>query len=245
MKNSSYQKRFYRQRVKAKDLSVAHIVDKETDLQILTDKPIDRDFVAERIRLYRWDIEKYIDADRRFLSALKPLEVDLRAPLIVKEMSQAARLAGVGPMSAVAGALAQFLGRDLLKKGYKDVIIENGGDIFIKTRSPRLVGIYAGRSKLSRRVSLKIKAKDTPLGVCTSSGTLGHSLSFGRADSVVILSKNVSLADAAATAVANRVSSKSDLRKATDFARSIKGVLGVLIILKNDLIAWGRVEFIK
>lgn len=245
MKNSSYQKRFYRQQIKADGLSVAHIVDKETDLQILTDKPIDRDFVAERIRLYRWDIERYIDADRRFLSALKPLEVDLRAPLIVKEMSQAARLAGVGPMSAVAGALAQFLGRDLLKKGYKDVIIENGGDIFIKTRSPRSVGVYAGRSKLLRRVSLKIKAKDTPLGVCTSSGTLGHSLSFGRADSVVILSKSVSLADAAATAVANRVSSKSDLEKALDFARSIKGVSGVAIILKNDLIAWGRVEFIK
>ncbi len=245
MKTNRYQRRFYRNWVVAKDLYLTHIMEKETDLQILTDKLLEEDFVKERIRLYRWDIENYINKDRRFLTALKPIEVELTAPEIIKEMNNAAKRANVGPMAAVAGAVAEFLGTDLLKKGYKDVIVENGGDIFLKTRKGRQIGIYAGNSKLWNRLALKIKAKDTPLGICTSSGTIGHSLSFGRADSAVIISKNTALADAVATATANRVNSKEDLGEALDFARGIKGICGVIIIFKNNLVSWGKVQFIK
>lgn len=220
-------------------------MEKETDLQILTDKPLDRDFVKERIRLYRWDIENYINKDRRFLVALKPIEVELTASAIIKAMNSAAKLANVGPMAAVAGAVAEFLGKDLLKKGYKDVIVENGGDIFLKTRKERQIGIYAGRSRLWNRLALKIKAEDTPLGVCTSSGTIGHSLSFGQADSAVIISRNTALADAVATACANRVNSKKDLGQALDFARSVKGICGVIIIFRNNLVSWGKIKFAK
>ena len=102
-----------------------------------------------------------------------------------------------------------------------------------------------GRSKLWNNLQLVIKPKDTPLGICTSSGTIGHSLSFGSADSVVILSKSTSLADAVATATANRVNSKEDLQRALDFARAVKGILGVVIILKNNMVTWGKVEFNK
>ena len=226
-------------------MHLTHIIEKETDLQILTDKPLDKDFIKERIRAYRWDIEGYIVRERRFLAALKPIAVELNAPPIIKEMGKAAKSANVGPMAGVAGAIAQFLGRDLLSKGYREVIIENGGDIFLKTTKTRAVGIYAGRSKLWRGLNLKIRPKDTPLGICTSSGTTGHSLSFGRADAVVILSANAILADAAATATANRVQSKADLQKALDFARLIKGICGAVIILKNNLVSWGKIEFVK
>ena len=132
----------------------------------------------------------------------------------------------------------------LLKKGYRDVIIENGGDIFLKTQKTCKVGVYAGKSKLWKGLGLKIKPQNTPLGICTSSGTIGHSLSFGLANAVVILSKRPSLADAVATATANRIRSKEDLVKAIDFAKSIKGVLGVATIFKNNLISWGKVEFV-
>jgi len=219
------------------------ITEKETDLQILTDKPLDKDFIKERIRLYRWDIENYIDRDRRFLVALKPIEVELNAPKIIKEMAEQSKKANVGPMATIAGAVAEFLGRDLLKKGYKDVIVENGGDIFLKTRKICTIGIYAGKSKLWNKLGIIIKPKDTPMGICTSSGTIGHSLSFGSADSVIILSKNTALADAVATATGNRVKSKEDLQSAIDFAKSITGVLGVAIIIKNNLISWGKMEF--
>ncbi len=246
MKTNRYQKRFYRDWAKHKDLHLARVVTKETDLEILTNKPLDKKFVEERIRLYRWQIENYITRENRFLTSLKPISVELNAPLIVKEMARAAEKANVGPMAAVAGAIAEFVGKDLLKSGYKDVIIENGGDIFLKTRKARAIGIYAGKSRQWNKLSLKIKAKDTPVGICTSSGNVGHSLSFGCADSVVILSKNASLADAVATATANLARTKQDLAFALDFARSIRGVSGVVIILKNDLVSWGSAfEFIR
>ena len=244
MKTDKYQKRSYRDWIIYKDLYLARIAIKETDLQILTDRLIDKDFVEERLRLYRQDIEGYITKDRRFLTSLKPVEPEFKTKPIVKEMSRAAKKANVGPMAAVAGAIAQFLGRDLLRKGYKDVIIENGGDIFLKTRKTCKVGIYGGRSKLWKGLRLKIKPQDTPLGICTSSGTVGHSLSFGLADAAVIIAKQPSLADAVATATANRVRSKKDLSKALDFAKSVKGVLGVVIIIKDSLISWGKVEFV-
>ena len=243
MKTSKYQRRFYRDWIKQKDLYLTNIVAKETDLLILTNKRLDKDFVEERIRSYRFDIENYIDRDRRFLTALKPIAIELTAPLIIKEMSLQAKKANVGPMASVAGAISQFLGEDLLKQGYKDVIVENGGDIFIKTTKRRRIGIYAGKSKLWNRLSLEIKPKDTPLGICTSSGTIGHSLSFGLADSVVILSKNAVLSDAVATAAGNLVKSKSDLQPALNFARSIQGITGAAIIFKNNLISWGEIAF--
>ena len=244
MKSDKYQRRFYRDWVKAKDLYLTHIQEKDTDLQILTNKPIDKDFVKERVRLYRWAIENYIAKDRRFLTALKPITVELNAPLIVKEMARCTKKVNIGPMAGVAGAIAGFLGRDLLRKGYKDVIIENGGDIFLKTTKRRLIGIYTGRSKLWNRLSLKIKPSDTPSGICTSSGTIGHSLSFGLADSVIILSKNACLADAVATATGNLVKSRQDLKTALNFAKSIRGVIGVVIIIKDNLISWGKIKFV-
>jgi ApbE superfamily uncharacterized protein (UPF0280 family) len=245
MKSARYQRRFYRDWTKAKDLRLTHIVAKETDLIILTNKLLDVKFAEERIRAYRWDIENYIARDRRFLTSLKPLAVELTAAPIVSKMAQEAKKANVGPMATVAGAITDFLGKDLLEKGYKDVVVENGGDIFLKTRKSRIIGIYAGRSRKWNRLCLKIRSKDTPLGICTSSGTVGHSLSFGCADSVVILAKEATLADAVATATANKVNSRDDMQKALDFARSIKGILGAVIILKNSLISWGKIEFVS
>ena len=245
MKTPRFQKRFYRDWVNAKDLYLLHFMAKETDLYILTDKRLDKDFIDERVRALRWDIENYINRDRRFLTALKPIEVELGAPFIVKEMAESAKAANVGPMACVAGAIAGFLGKDLLKKGYREVIVENGGDIFLKSCKKRTVGIYSGKSSLWNKLRIKIKPENTPLGICTSSGTIGHSLSFGCADSVVVLSKRASLADAVATASANRVKTKEDLQGAINFARAIKGICGIAIVLKNRLVSWGEIEFVK
>ena len=222
---------------------MTRIRERQTDLEILTDKPLDKDFVKTKVSILRREIESYIGRDPRFLTSLKPLPAELNSPLIVREMSRQALKANVGPMAGVAGAIAESIGRSLLKKGYKEVIIENGGDIFLKTAKARFVGIYAGKSKLWQGLSLKINPSPAALGICTSSGTVGHSLSFGCADSVTILANNTALADTVATAAGNRAQSKNDLQKAVDFARSIKGVLGVVIIMKKNLIAWGKVEF--
>lgn len=242
MKTVKYQKRFYRDWVYPKGLFQERIMVQETDLQILTDKLLDKKFLVNKIKYYRGQIEKYITRDERFLNSLKPIVVEINSPPIVREMAKAAKKANVGPMAAVAGAIAQFLGVSLLKKGYKDVIIENGGDIFLKIIRPIIVGIYSGRSRLSKNIFLKIKSKNSAMGICASSGTIGHSLSFGCADSVVIVSKSAILSDAVATAVGNLILSPKDLPSGIAFCRGIKGISGALIILKNKLACWGNIE---
>jgi len=233
-----FQKRFYRDWVHSKDLIKAHFIDKETDIFISTDKPLDREYVKNRIFYYRKQIENYIIKDKNFLTSLKPIKVKEEAADIIKEMSEASRKVAVGPMASVAGAIAQYLGKDLLKK-CKEVIIENGGDIFIKTKNKRRIGIYAGESLLSKKIFLEIKPKRVPFGICASSGTVGHSLSFGKSDATVVLARSSILADAAATALGNLIRSPKDLDGAVNFAKTIEGITGILVIIGSTLNAWG------
>ena len=245
MNSGRYKRNFYRGWVKADDLRLTQIIAKDTELQILTNKKADESFIQKKIWQYRMDIENYIDRDRAFLISLKPVIVKKDAPLIVKKAAEESRKANVPAMSAVAGAIAEFLGKDLLEAGFKDVAVENAGCIFLKTTKTIGIGVYAGKAKLWSKLKLKIKPKDTLIGIATSSGTLSQSLNFGSADSVIVLSKSTPLAASVATATANRINSKEDLQKALDFARSIKGVIAVVIILKNNLVSWGKIEFMK
>ncbi len=162
-------------------------------------------------------------------------------PPIVREMIRTSRLAQVGPMAAVAGAIAQYVSKDLLALS-KEVIVENGGDIFLSVRKERVIGIYAGSSPLSLKIGIRIDPADSPIGVCTSSGTVGHSLSFGRADAVCILSASAALADAAATAVGNLVHEKKDIETGLEKGKEIPGVLGTLIIVGDRTGAWGNIR---
>ncbi len=147
-------------------------------------------------------------------------------------------------MASVAGAIAEFVGKELLEFS-DEIIIENGGDIFIKTTKPRTIGIYAGKSILSGKIGIEINPDETPLGVCTSSGTVGHSLSFGKADAVVVISKSTPLADACATASANIIVNENDLPKAIEFAQKIKGIQGIIAIKNEKLALWGKIKLKK
>lgn len=243
MKKSGYQHRFYRDWVYARGMYSVKVVVEESDLSISSNKKIDGAYCADRVAHYRRQIQAYIARDERFFSSLGPVPVDPSAPSIVKDMAQAARLSGVGPMAAVAGAIAQYVGKDIIRQGSRDVIVENGGDVFLRADAPVMAGIYAGKSRLSGNLRIKIDLRGRSCGLCTSSGTVGHSLSFGKADAAVILADNAILADAAATAVANAVKKKEDLPAAVALARSIKGVKGVILIEKNNLASWGMIEF--
>jgi hypothetical protein len=214
----------------------------QTDLLIRSD--VDQsDFAHRQVVRYRTAIESYITANPLFLTSLNPLGLDELAPPIVRAMLSAARMAGVGPMAAVAGAIAEFVGRDLLEWS-RNVIVENGGDVFIAAADEVHVGIFAGDSPLNGHVSLSLSPGEMPVGVCTSSGTVGHSLSLGRADAVCIKAKSTALADAVATAVANQVRMKPDISRALDTAMGIPEVLGALIILDDHLGAIGAMELV-
>jgi len=159
-------------------------------------------------------------------------------------MLQAAMLAQVGPMAAVAGAIAEKVGVDLLTHT-QQIVVENGGDIFLKVSKDLTIGIYAGNSPLSDKIGLKILLSHTPLGVCTSSGTVGHSLSFGKSDAVTVIAQSTPLADAAATAIGNLVKEKRDIEKGLELAKFIKGIHGALIIVNDQFGAWGNIEIVS
>ena len=235
-----YEERTYRNLVKTDDLVKFEVVVKETDLLIRAERNLSRE-TRESILKYRHQLETYIAMNPTFRENLVPVKDDPYAPEIVREMVRTSRLANVGPMAAVAGAMAESVSKDLLPFS-KEVMVENGGDIYLVTSKERIIGIYAGASPLSLKIGIVLGPEETPLGVCTSSGTVGPSLSFGKADAVCILSKSAALADAAATAVGNIVQEKKDIERGLEKGKEIEGVLGTLIIVKEKMGVWGNVR---
>jgi ApbE superfamily uncharacterized protein (UPF0280 family) len=234
-----YEERIYRNLVKTDDLVKFKVIVKETDLLVRAESDLLNE-TRESVLKYRYQLETYIAINPEFQRSLIPLKDDLHAPEVVREMIRVSQLARVGPMAAVAGAMAEWVAKDLLSLS-KEVIIENGGDIYLATSKERRIGIYAGDSPLSLKIGIVIRPEENPIGVCTSSGTVGHSLSFGKADAVCILSKSAALADAAATAVGNIVQEKKDIELGLERGREIEGVLGVLIIVGEKMGVWGNV----
>jgi hypothetical protein len=190
---------------------------------------------------YRAPLESYIERYPAFLTALMPFPIQGGAPQIVKQMAEAAERVGVGPMAAVAGAIAECVGRELLAFS-PEVIVENGGDIFLKISKQRVVGVYAGTSYFTRRIALEINPQQTPLGVCTSSRTVGHSLSLGQADAVIVLSPSCALADAAATAIGNLIERPDSISSGIEFAQHVDGLVGVAIIKGDKIGLWGKIK---
>lgn len=237
-----YEPRFYRNLVLADELFSFEVTVKETDLFICASHDL-TELAYDLVHLYRERIENFISGYPVFLKSFVPVEVPEGAPDIVKSMAHAAKIAGVGPMAAVAGAIAEYVGRGLLE--YSDeVIVENGGDIFMKTDTDRKIGIYAGESPLSNKIAISVKSEVMPIGICTSSGTVGHSVSFGCADAVIILSKDTSLADAVATRAGNLIHSKDDIRKGIEFTQGLPGIEGAVIIEGDGLGGWGNFEIL-
>jgi ApbE superfamily uncharacterized protein (UPF0280 family) len=242
MKNVLKHYRFHRDWLSGQDFHLTQISAKETELQVLTSRKADKRAIEEKIRIMREDIENYIERDRMFLVSLKPVTVTKDAPLIVKEMAQCAKLINCGPMTTLPGAIAGLLGRELLEDGFKDVVVKNATSIFIKSRKTLAINFYTGRSKIWSKLRLKIKPKDTPLGIAIQAGSQAQDINFGCADNVFVLSADTALAQGVAVSVSNRINSKSDMQRALDFARNIKGIAGVAIILKNNMLSWGKIE---
>ncbi len=235
-----YEPRTYRHWVKGKDLVSFNIIVKETDLYIRASRNL-KSKALKLVLKYRDMLERYIERYPLFLTSLEPLSVGDDAPRIVKLMSESAEKVGVGPMASVAGAIAEFVGTELLTFS-PEVIVENGGDIYLKSLKERIVGIYAGKSPLTGKIGLEINGEDTPLGICTSSGTVGHSLSYGKADAVVVISQSATLADAAATAIGNLIKQPGDIPSGIEFAKGIEGLKGLLIIKDDKMGLWGDVR---
>ena len=215
---------------------------KETNLHIQAKTDLSREAIKS-VLTCRGYIENHMLTHPDFSTSLVPVAPISHGPEIIRDMIDAGIKAEVGPMAAIAGAVAQYTGKELMQ--FSDqVIVENGGDVFLKTSSATTLAIFAGKSALSMKVGVKIAPREHPFALCTSSGTIGHSKSFGKADAVTILSNSCTLADAVATALANEVKKESDIQTAIDFGKKIPGIEGIIIIKKKKLGAWGEVELV-
>jgi ApbE superfamily uncharacterized protein (UPF0280 family) len=238
-----FEERSYRKQMGVDELVSFNVTELESDLQILAKSNLEKE-ARKAIRKYRRELYSYIKEQPNFLTALSPLPPLESAPSIIKNMCHAASLGNVGPMAAVAGAISRYVGLYLLR--YTDeIIIENGGDIFLKSKKDRQIMIYAGTSPFSNKLALLVPGRNEEFGICTSSGTVGHSLSFGKADAVVILSRDTLLADAVATATGNLVKTELDIESALSFAMSVPGILGAVVIIGDKMGALGEVNFVK
>jgi len=219
----------------------------ETDLWIAVSAgsyvPEVRSYSLERIMFYRKILDEHIRKTPEFLTSLTPLFFKSEVHPLVHDMYNASRAAGTGPMSAVAGAVGEYVCNDLIALfGFDEVVVENGGDIFMKTRRPATISVYAGSSPLSDKIGLIIRPEQTPLSICCSSATVGHSLSFGSADACVIACKSGALADALATACCNSVRSPDTMQEVTERMLQKPDVLSVVIIKDDRVAMGGRLE---
>lgn len=235
-----YEPRRYWQWIMDGDLVAFRVAVKETDLYIRANRVLGAE-TLEAVIDCRDALEGYIEHHPAYASSLLPVPAAGEAPWIVRQMADVAMAVGVGPMAAVAGAIAEEVGRHLMKYS-SEVLVENGGDIFMASARHRRIGIYAGDSPFTGRLALDIDPERTPIGVCTSSGTVGHSLSFGRADAAIVLSHSTALADAAATAIGNVVKKDKDIGKGIKLSKGITGIEGVVIIKGDKLGVWGDVH---
>lgn len=238
-----YETRFYRNWVRCDRLRAFHVREAETDLLVMAGSKLEKD-TLELVRRARSEITAYEESHPGFFESLEPLTAGEEAPEIVRAMCRAGATFGVGPMAAVAGAVSEYVGRGLLEYS-AEVVVENGGDVFARTEKESVFALYAGEdSPFSEKVRFRVNAK-SGVGVCTSSGVVGPSLSFGRADAVVALSGDTCMADAAATALANLIRGPEDVERVVS-REGDKNRLDGLIACAGDKIAlWGEVELVE
>lgn len=202
-------------------------IHKEAVLRICCEpfEAVTREIVRQRAIL-----EEYLRRHPFFQHSLEPVAVKEDAPEVARRMARAANKVGVGPMAAVAGAMAQLAVEAALRAGAEEAIVDNGGDIYLQAVEPVIIGLYPGKAGEIGQLAFSLQASDTPLSICSSSGKMGHSLSLGECDLATIVAKDASLADAAATLAANLVKNVCDVEHALNQMVSIEGISGVMIV---------------
>lgn len=246
-----YEPRTYRETMKTNNSESFVVIHKETDLSIQLqpkkDVPLSvlKSLSTDVVKDSRELLERYIKANPIFGSSLVPLDVEADTPPIANKMAEAGHAWNVGPMAAVAGAFSQTVA-EALHPYAKKVMIENGGDLFIINDHPTKIGLHAGdHSPFTGKVTLEVEAAPFGVSVCTSSGTVGHSTSFGKADAVVTVAESAYVADAAATGLANLVQSEYDIDSTIEIA-SKSGKLKAIVIAIGDKIGiWGDIKLVK
>ncbi|NCC12757.1 MAG: UPF0280 family protein [Spirochaetia bacterium] len=240
-----YEKRTYRQHMGAGRFTSISLSIQESDLWIGWTGSVDQGKLArtatDLVRKLRLELLGH--PDPRFLTSLVPLARHEYPSDLANVMHRASLCAGTGPMAAVAGAIAQVVGKTLKQKfSLEEIVVENGGDLYLDVLKPIPIRLFAPTSAFSGKLSVVVPPSECPLGVCTSSARIGHSHSFGRADAVLVAATDAAFADAWATAGCNQVQTKSDAARVCTELSSQEGILSVLVVFEDTLAIGGRLE---
>ncbi|MCM8756614.1 MAG: UPF0280 family protein [Candidatus Omnitrophica bacterium] len=235
-----YEERFYRYYCSKKEYNL-DISYKESDLYIVSDKPLEKNFTLKILVKYYNQIKDYIKKNPHFLTSLSPLPIDEQALPIVKDMLLAGKISAVGPFASVAGAIAFYVGKELLNY-CNQIIIENGGDVFLKIDTDIIMGVYLGDNFNPKNLTIKVSKRNSPFGICSSSAKIGHSLNFGCVDLLTVISKDVIVADALATAYSNEIKKEKDVKNILNQARQNPYVDGIIVAFRGKLFLWGDIE---
>jgi len=247
MDNPKYQPRNYRQKFNNLRFTGFQVSYLETDLWIGVDPGSYRETMKRvtesRIIELRQTLDDYIASDPGFATSLTPFRPSKAAPPEVKELTGASSLAGIGPMASVAGLFSREAGKVICENfPVKELVVENGGDIFVLLKEELVLSVFAGDSPLSEKVGMIIPAEMKEIGICTSSGTVGPSLSFGQADAVAVVCKDVLLADAFATALGNKVKSPESIHRVLEISEKFPEIIAVVIICEDKVGVRGELE---
>ena len=189
-------------------------------------------------------MEKYLLSHPKFLHSLRPVNIEASVPRIVRIMAESTRSLNIGPMAAVAGALADLAVESMREVNAEVAIVENGGEVSAHSERVFTIGLYAGRTQLAGTMGFQIEPSECPIGVGTSSATVSHAFSFGEADAATVFADTATLADAGATAVCNMVKGKdveASVQKGLHFAEMIDFIRGVLIVREDCIGVVGSV----
>ena len=214
----------------------------ETDLRVTCAEDLGLPML-ELVTELRGQIKAWMQVQPEFRSSLVPVSVPAGAPEIVRRMAAGAELAGVGPFAAVAGTVAQMVAESFAGRS-PDLIVENGGDIYIYSRRERIVGLLPDpRGEL---LGVRISPEDCPVSLCASSAYIGHSLSLGKGDLAVVRAADGALADACATMLCNMLREAGDVERAARRAESLRklGVQGVFLQCSGRIGIWGKMELV-
>ena len=243
-----YEPRWYRRNMGERFTSFTYRF-KETDIWIAYDifskTSIDevRNFVDGKCRVLWKSFEDYFLIAPEFEHAIAPLKVPFTAPELIRNLSDSSFITGVGPMAGIAGAFAEEIAIACKNEfGFKEIIIENGGDNYIDISSDIHVQLFAGDHPLSNKIKLIIEAQDSPIGLCASSGKFGHSKSFGKADLVSVACKNTILADQYATAFANKIINSADINSVLKEASSILDIVHIAVFVDEKFGIQGKLK---
>jgi len=241
----AFEPRLYRNIMNHERFRFFNIIHKETDLWIgvsHSDYTIKfTEFCEKQLNYYRSILERYIIEYPEFQQSMNPLHIKTKDSQIIDLMFSASANANVGPMAAVAGAMCEIIGQNIMTRySPHELIIENGGDIFVNVADELLVQFYAGKNTNFRNLALSIPGNTNYLGICTSSGMFGHSVSHGKADSVTVVCKSPALADAWATSLCNKINTKEDIEFIISKAKKCMGILSVIAVKDDKIGVFGQ-----